>query len=76
MRKTYTYHKPSEQGIVNIQSIREGFDNLHTLLEQAAPHSRELSVALTHLETAAMWATKAVVVNDAGSTQPDDAGKA
>lgn len=64
MIKTYQYHKPSEEGVTKIQALRELFANLHSQIEQLCPSSRERSVALTHLETTAMWAIKAVVCND------------
>lgn len=64
MRKTYAYHKPSEAGLETIRALREAFSALHDKVETLAPHTRERSVALTELETAAMWAIKAVVCND------------
>lgn len=64
MKKTYAYHKPSTDGIAKIATLREAFSSLHDLIESTAPNSREKSVALTNLETTAMWAIKAVVCND------------
>ena len=64
MKKTYQYHKPSEAGLDKIKQLREAFSNLHDLIEDVAPSSRERSVALTELETSAMWAIKSVVCND------------
>lgn len=64
MIKTYSYHKPSDDGLGKITSLREAFSALHDLIEQTCPPSREKSVALTNLETTAMWAIKAVVCND------------
>ena len=64
MKKTYAYHKPSASGISKIAALREAFSQLHDLIEATAPSSREKSVALTNLETTAMWAIKAVVCND------------
>lgn len=62
--KTYSYHKPSEDGLDKIRRIREAFSALDALIQELAPASRERSVALTNLETTAMWAIKAIVVND------------
>lgn len=62
--KTYNYHKPSAAGLEQITRLRKAFTELDTLVQQLAPNSRERSVAITHLETAAMWAIKAVVCND------------
>ena len=67
MLKTFAYHKPGEDGLSKIRELREAFSELHTKIESLAPASRERSVALTNLETTAMWAIKAVVVNDPAS---------
>lgn len=67
MKKTYAHHQPSDFGIVKIGALREAFSDLHSRIEALAPNSRERSVALTNLETAAMWAIKAVVCNDLDS---------
>lgn len=64
MKKTYAYHKPSAAGIEKIADLRRAFSHLHDEIERLAPKSREQSVALTNLETTAMWAIKAVVYND------------
>ena len=64
MRKTYAYHKPSVAGIDKIAKLRKAFSDLHDQIEELAPKCREQSVALTNLETTAMWAIKAVVCND------------
>lgn len=64
MKKTFAYHKPSEEGLKRITQLRRAFSNLHDVIEALAPNSREKSVALTELETTAMWAIKAVVCND------------
>ena len=64
MKKTYAYHKPSGSGIDKIARLRQAFSDLHDLVEELSPKSREQSVALTNLETTAMWAIKAVVCND------------
>ena len=67
MKKTFAYHKPSEEGLKRITQLRQAFSNLHDVIEALAPNSRERSVALTELETTAMWAIKAVVCNDPDS---------
>lgn len=64
MKKTYAYHKPGASGVEKIAQLREAFSQLHDKIEELAPNSRERSVALTNLETTAMWAIKAVVCND------------
>lgn len=67
MIKTYAYHKPSDQGISDIRKLREKFSEVHALIDELAPASRERNVAFTQLETTAMWAIKSVVCNDPGS---------
>lgn len=62
--KPFAYHKPSENGMAKINKIREGYSSLLQLIEIACPPSRHRSVAITELETSAMWAIKAVVFND------------
>lgn len=64
MHKTYAYHKPSEAGLEKIRRLRQLFSALHDSIANFAPDSREKSIALTNLETTAMWAIKAVVYND------------
>lgn len=64
MKKTYAYHKPSDDGLEKITKLREAFSKLQDLIDEVAPNSREKSVAITNLETTAMWAIKAVVTND------------
>lgn len=64
MKKTFAYHKPSNSSLASITSLRESFSEMSNLIEQLCPASRERSVALTELETCAMWAIKSVVCND------------
>jgi len=62
--KPFAYHKPSEDGLAKITELREGFSWLKATIEKNCPESRQRSVAITELETSAMWAIKAVVFND------------
>lgn len=64
MKKAFAYHKPSQDGLDKITELREAYSFLHDLIEETAPASRERAVALTELETSAMWAIKAIVCND------------
>lgn len=64
MKKTFAHHVPSEESLNKIRKLRSIFSELHELIENLAPQSRERSVALTELETTAMWAIKAIAVND------------
>ena len=65
--KPFAYHKPSEDGFERITKLRVAFSDVKARIEQVCPESRQRSVALTELETAAMWAIKAVVFNDPNS---------
>lgn len=65
--KPFAYHKPSADGLARITELREGFSSLQRVIEAFCPSSRQKAVALTELETAAMWAIKAVVFNDSAS---------
>jgi hypothetical protein len=64
MRKTYAYHQPSAAGVEKVARLRKAFSAIEDLIEELCPGSRERSVAVTELQTAAMWAIKAVVAND------------
>ncbi len=66
--KPYAYHKPSDEGLARINRLREMYSALAAVIEQTCPASRQKSVAITELETSAMWAIKAVVFNDPAST--------
>ena len=65
--KPFAYHKPSEDGLTRINQLREAFSETKRLIEEICPKSRQQAVAITELETAAMWAIKAVVFNDPAS---------
>ena len=65
--KPFAYHKPSNDGMNRITAVREAYSSLKKTLEENCPPSRHLSVAITELETSAMWAIKAVVFNDPAS---------
>ena len=64
MKKTFAYHKPSAASLDALAKLRVLFSTAADEMERLCPKSRELSVALTHIETAAMWANKAVTHND------------
>ena len=65
--KPFAYHKPSPVGLEKINSLRAGFSVIKALIEINCPESRQRAIALTELETSAMWAIKAVVFNDPDS---------
>lgn len=67
MKKTFAYHKPSEDGLKKITALRAAFSYVSDLIDASAHGSRERLVAQTKLEEAAMWAIKAVVLHDPNS---------
>ncbi len=66
--KPYAYHKPSEDGLRKITDLREAYSMISKVIQVVCPNSREKSIAITELETSAMWAIKSVVFNDPEST--------
>ena len=69
----FGYFKPSADMLPRIQEVREGYSDLHKFL-LTLPASRQRSIAITELETSAMWCIKGLVLNDGGSTQPEESG--
>jgi hypothetical protein len=67
----FGYFKPAEDMFPLIQEVRNCYTTLHKFL-LTLPSSRQRSVAITELETSAMWAIKGLVLNDSGSTQPNE----
>lgn len=65
--KPFAYHKPSDDGHARITALRLAFSRVKAAIEANCPPSRQQSVAITELETSAMWAIKAVVFNDPAS---------
>lgn len=65
--KPYAYHKPTVDGLSKINALREAFSAVDKAIQEHCPNSRQKSVAITELETSAMWAIKAVVFNDPDS---------
>lgn len=64
MKKTYAHHTPTIEAVAKIKRLRQAFSNLDELINDLAPVTREKACAITNLETAAMWAIKAIVCND------------
>jgi hypothetical protein len=75
MLKSFAFHKPSPAAVEKIASLRQAFSYLAEYIEALAPASRERSIAVTNLETSAMFAIKAIVCNDPASVV-EDAGPA
>jgi hypothetical protein len=64
LAKNFTYHAPKPGQPERYEAIRAKAKELAELLTASCPPSRELSVALTELETAAMWANAAIARNE------------
>lgn len=69
----FGYFKPADEMLPLIQETRDAYTAVHKFL-LSLPASRERSVAITELETSAMWAIKGLVLNDPKSTQPNESG--
>lgn len=69
----FGYFKPADKMLPVIQETRDVYLMVHRHL-MTLPTSRERAVAITELETSAMWAIKGLVLNDEGSTQPNESG--
>lgn len=64
IEKAFTYHPPKEGQPETYQLIRGMAKDLATNLNVRCPQSRELSLALTKLEEAVMWANAAIARNE------------
>jgi hypothetical protein len=60
LHSIFATSKLNTLGINVVAEVRTNFDILLTLLENRLPPSRELSVVKTNLESACMYAIKAV----------------
>lgn len=59
----FRYHAPKEGQAQKYTDIRDFAKGFAAHLHLACPASRELSVAITHLETAVFWANAAIARN-------------
>lgn len=64
MKKAYMYHKPSAAGLAKIAKLRKLFSDLDDAIAEICGAGRYAHLAITTNEQAAMWAIKAVVVDD------------
>lgn len=66
--RSHSYHRPEFQETMDAMGeLREGFRQLGHQLVDMCPFSRELSLALTNLDDANMWAIAALARHE-----PDD----
>lgn len=63
--RSYQTHSPWGSQAERMSVIRESAYELAKIINENTPPSREQSLALTKLEEAAMWASKAICVNEA-----------
>lgn len=61
---TPTELTPKDDQPARYVTIREAARMLATTIIECCPQSRERSVALTHLETASMWANASIARNE------------
>lgn len=60
----FTYHPPINDQPDRYKMIRDEFLELALILASNCPQSRELSLALTSLEQASMWANASISRNE------------
>jgi len=56
----FSYHSPDEDQAERYKILRAAAKDLAELMARYCPDSRELSLALTNLEQASMWANAAI----------------
>lgn len=66
MPNPFEFIKSNAASVEKIQQVREKASEFAAFLATIAPNCRELSLAMTNLEQAAMWANRAIVVNQVG----------
>lgn len=60
----FTYHAPKDDQPARYERIRADALDFASLLVNNVPESRELSLALTNLEQAVMWANAGIARNE------------
>lgn len=60
----FTYHAPKGNQSDRYVDIRDGGKQLAEIFTMLCPPSRELSLALTNLEQAIMWANASIARNE------------
>ncbi len=63
IENNFTYHAPKPGQPEQYEKLRDKAKEFAYLIAELCPQSREQSVALTHLETAVMWANAAIARN-------------
>jgi len=73
--KAFVYHRPSPEVQAVMTRIRESYQAIGKIIDEAIPECREKSLAFTELEVSAMWAMKALSVTDIGGVIVDPPAK-
>ncbi len=60
----FTYHPPKDDQALRYEMIRDRAHGLAEFIDEKCPHSREKSLAITHLEETVMWANAAIARNE------------
>jgi len=63
VRPEFENHLLSERGLLRSTEIRAAYSALLGIIERHVPKSRELSLALTHLQDSATWAVSGLINN-------------
>ena len=64
LENNFKYHAPKDDQAVRYEKVRGAAKEFAKTLTALCPPSRELSVALTELETAVMWANASIARNE------------
>ncbi len=64
IERRFKFHKSTEEQLARHEQVRNLAMTYAYNLTQLCPESRELSLALTHLETAVMFANAAIARNE------------
>ena len=64
IERRFRFHKSTEEQLVRHEQVRNLAMAYAHKLAELCPESRELSLALTHLETAVMFANAAIARNE------------
>lgn len=72
LKNVFTYHPPRPDQIPRYEQIREEARKLAMLLTTVCPNSRELSIALTHLEQMSFFANAAIARNESTPLPADE----
>lgn len=60
IERAFTYHPPKAGQPERYAMLRDGVKQIALMMKGTCPPSRELSLALTKLEEAVMWANAAI----------------